>query len=209
MPRTAAQWAEIRTATRARILEGALDAFKAKGVHGASMNLIARRARASKGLAYNYFASKKDLVAAVIEEWLEELSTMWDGVELEPDPVKGIEVVLDRFCKSVERGPERYRLYFEVFFERGYLAPIHAAGRHSRKLVQQIERIHSASRHLFRRLGTPDVEAEVLFFRLLTSGLAAEFIMSPGRFRMRHMRARIATYYRSVFSCQQMAQVKR
>jgi AcrR family transcriptional regulator len=200
MPRTAAQWDEIRRISRARIVRSAWEVFKTKGIHGASMNLIARRARVSKGLAYNYFPSKRDLLAAVVVQWLDESATLWEATLAVPDPLKGLRHLVDLFCTSVMQDPNRYRLFLVVFLESGYLGPIHAAGRRSVKLARQVGRIRSASRDLFKRLGSSEPEAEVTFFRLLTSGLAAEYIMSPEEFPMEAVKKRIVAYYRSLYT---------
>lgn len=196
MPRTAAQWHQIRNATRHRILEGAMEMFKKKGIHGASMESIARQVHVSKGLAYHYFASKEDLLAAVVEVWLDELASLWEGLDSEPDPVRRLERVIDRFCRSLESDPDRYRLYLVIFMEWQYLPSIEAAGRRRRKLARQMDRVRSASRNLFTLLGSPDPSLEVVFFRLLTSGLAAEYIMSRKSFPMKAVKARILSQYR-------------
>jgi AcrR family transcriptional regulator len=197
VPRTPKQWEAIRNASREHILRTAFDLFKSKGLHETSMSLIARRARVSKGLSYNYFRSKHELVAAAVELWLEELEAIWSGAASEPDPLKALKQVVDRFCRSLERDPNQYRLYFAAFLEEGYLVPILAAGRRSQRLADRINRIRTASRDLFRRLGASNPETEVVFFRLLTTGLAAEYIMAPNEFPMRAVKARILSGYRS------------
>lgn len=53
---------------RESIITGAIQAFEKKGYEGASMDLVAELAGASKRTVYNYFESKKDLLWAVIEE---------------------------------------------------------------------------------------------------------------------------------------------
>lgn len=198
MPRTAEQWNKMRTTTRTRILAGALEVFKQRGIHAASMESIAKCAGVSKGLTYNYFDSKEDLLAAVVSQWMDELAAFWEGIESESNPLNRLVLVLDRFCGSVKRDPQRHRLYFTAFFELEYLASIQTASRGSRKLAQQLDRVRLVSRDLFAQLGASDSEAEVAFFRLLTSGLAAEYIMSPKGFPMAALKKRIIFYYRTL-----------
>ena len=50
------------------ILQASLDLFATKGFHGTSMRDIARSAGITEGLIYHYFASKRDLFRAIIEE---------------------------------------------------------------------------------------------------------------------------------------------
>jgi AcrR family transcriptional regulator len=53
---------------REDILQASLKLFAEKGFHGTSMRDIARSADITEGLIYHYFASKRDLFRAIIEE---------------------------------------------------------------------------------------------------------------------------------------------
>ncbi|BBK33703.1 TetR family transcriptional regulator [Allostella humosa] len=53
--------------TRQRLLEAAWDEFSAKGLGGARVDAIARRAAANKRMIYHYFGSKAGLYLAVLE----------------------------------------------------------------------------------------------------------------------------------------------
>ncbi|MHB8540791.1 MAG: TetR/AcrR family transcriptional regulator [Candidatus Acidiferrales bacterium] len=199
-PRTSGQWNEIREAARAKIIRGALEIFKKKGFHAASMESIAKKAKISKGLAYNYFESKEALVAAVIEHWFVELETLWDGIEVIPDPLAKLTHVLDRFCDSVSRDRDLYRLYLSVFLELDYVAAVQKTAGRSDRLTRRINKLRGASRKLFLQLGASDPDAEVAFFRLLTSGLAAEYIMGPRYFPLDAIKTRIRFYYERLAS---------
>jgi AcrR family transcriptional regulator len=54
---------------REDILRASLHLFAEKGFHGTSMRDIARAADITEGLIYHYFASKRDLFRAIIEEY--------------------------------------------------------------------------------------------------------------------------------------------
>lgn len=51
------------------ILKASLNLFAEKGFHGTSMRDIARAADITEGLIYHYFAGKRDLFRAIIEEY--------------------------------------------------------------------------------------------------------------------------------------------
>ena len=57
--------------TRQAVLESALDVFSEKGFAKATFDEIAARAGFTKGAVYWYFRNKADLVAALIEEYVE------------------------------------------------------------------------------------------------------------------------------------------
>jgi len=69
MPPTAASaQTDRRSATRAKLLDAALDVFAAKGLHGASVEDLAAAAGFTKGALYSNFATKEELFGAVIDE---------------------------------------------------------------------------------------------------------------------------------------------
>ena len=62
-----------RSATRARLLEGALDVFAERGFHGASVEDICERAGFTRGAFYSNFASKDELVLALFQATTDRL----------------------------------------------------------------------------------------------------------------------------------------
>ena len=54
---------------REDILQSSLHLFAERGFHGTSMRDIAREAEITEGLIYHYFASKRDLFRAIIDEY--------------------------------------------------------------------------------------------------------------------------------------------
>ncbi|QNE19973.1 TetR/AcrR family transcriptional regulator [Kribbella qitaiheensis] len=62
-----------RSATRARLLEGALDVFAERGFNGASVEDICDRAGFTRGAFYSNFASKDELVLALFQATTDRL----------------------------------------------------------------------------------------------------------------------------------------
>jgi AcrR family transcriptional regulator len=60
--------ADVREATRARLLTAAAEEFGRAGLERASVDAISLAAGYGKGTIYNYFGSKEELFLAVVEE---------------------------------------------------------------------------------------------------------------------------------------------
>jgi AcrR family transcriptional regulator len=77
-----------RSATRARLLEGALDVFAERGFHGASVEDICDRAGFTRGAFYSNFASKDELVLALFQattdRLLEQIAALLPGLADQP-----------------------------------------------------------------------------------------------------------------------------
>ena len=94
--------ASTKLATRERILDAALGVFSEKGLHVATMDEVADRAKVGKGTLYRYFANKETLFNELVRLRLEELETKARTI------LDGQDDVLTMITKYV-------RVYFEFF----------------------------------------------------------------------------------------------
>ena len=94
--------AERRAETRAALLAAALDAFATDGYDGVGTEAIVRAAGVTRGALYHHFADKADLLAAVVAEVADNVSSTIAGSlgDLDPDDtlavlVAGVDAWLD------------------------------------------------------------------------------------------------------------------
>jgi AcrR family transcriptional regulator len=78
--------AEHLAARRQQILDAARVCFAHNGFHQTSMQDVIRAANLSVGAVYRYFPSKNDLITALAEEIIDELSTLFDALAAEQPP---------------------------------------------------------------------------------------------------------------------------
>ncbi len=71
-PMSKKRFAEMRSRSEEKILDAALELFATKGYTSTSISQIAQKAGISKGLIYNYFDSKKDLLRAIVKAAIKE-----------------------------------------------------------------------------------------------------------------------------------------
>lgn len=98
---------EERDARRSEILHAAFDEFAASGYAGASMEKIARRAKASKETLYAWFGPKEQLFNILLEARVQEFAARYDGGSLGPetDPAIVLQTVAEdvlRFMLAIE-----------------------------------------------------------------------------------------------------------
>lgn len=77
-PRTEKQFEKIRESKRELIMNTALEEFAENGYHVTSISKISKRANISKGLIYNYFKSKEDLLKSIIYRGLKIVAELFD-----------------------------------------------------------------------------------------------------------------------------------
>lgn len=109
-PKTANRLKRIE-AKRGAILDAALALFSRYGLHGTTVEQIARTAAVSKTNLFYYFASKEEVYVGVLsrllDQWLEPLRDL----QLDTDPIEGIGEYIRRKVLFSRTHPEASRLF--------------------------------------------------------------------------------------------------
>lgn len=112
MPRSPEQFDDIRKQKKELIMETALELFAEKGFHPTSMSMIAQRAGISKGLTYNYFKSKKELLDELISHGF---NTIYGNLDFNRDGVLNEEEFVYFIHKNFQLLRENLR-HWKLFF---------------------------------------------------------------------------------------------
>lgn len=86
--------------TRSRILIAAAAEFAAKGLAGARVDAIARRADTNKRMLYHYFADKEGLYRAVLRAKITERRTQFEAAP--GDPAENLPFRFEMMCRDSE-----------------------------------------------------------------------------------------------------------
>ena len=95
-PRSKEQIEQIRINSIQNILGAAFKLMAQNGYESTSISQIAKEAGVSKGLAYNYFKSKKDLAEAVLMNLGDIMAQFEEIFKLSDDPYLIIEMISSR-----------------------------------------------------------------------------------------------------------------
>lgn len=156
-PRTAKQLEEKRKATEQQILTAALKVFSIHGFAGSSIRSIAKEARISNGLLYNYFKSKEELVFAVMKSSFKTLDTTI-VYEKAVTPEANIKNSICNFFELIIAEKEKVRLLAQM-------------GLHGEKFdllneatISKYQQSVSKFERIFKEMGlsNPELEARML-----------------------------------------------
>jgi TetR/AcrR family transcriptional regulator len=86
--------------TREKILAAALREFSDKGLSGARVDLIARRARVNKRMLYHYFGNKHDLFSAVLGHKIAQREALLSSAP--ENPSETLQYWFDAACRDVD-----------------------------------------------------------------------------------------------------------
>lgn len=151
-------------ATRARLVEAALELFGTQGFHATSVKAIADEAGLTKGALYHHFASKDELLREIHDEYVDHQLREFDRIVAEYDDPR---TQLEQLIHSILASVDRFRRNVTVFFqERRYLT-----GEHFEAVKAKRDRLDRGFRDVIDRGMAEGVFREDLDARAVTLGI--------------------------------------
>jgi len=188
-PRTKKQFAEIREGKKALIMDVALELFAEEGFHSASISKIASKAGISKGLMYNYFDSKEELIKEIIEDGLDRLFSMIDPNRDGIVTREEMRIFIEMMFEVMKDSPKYWTLYFSLMLQPSVL-----------RLVQdKVDKIYSTyipmiSKY-FESLGHEDPITDAYIFGALLDGIGFSFVADPENYPYEKIKNRLIQLY--------------
>lgn len=112
-PKTVVQNKIIREEKKDLILRTALKVFAHQGYHASSVNKIADKANISKGLIYNYFESKEELLHNIITNIMDRYMEKYPPIDSIPND-SHIEYFIDQSFEFILEDKARAKLLFAL-----------------------------------------------------------------------------------------------
>ncbi len=188
-PRTEKQFEEIREERRSQIMEVALELFAQQGFSNVTIAKIAKKAEISKGLMYNYFESKEQLITEIMIMGLNEFNEIFDpnkDGELTHDE---LHYFIDESFRILQSRVKFWRLYFLIMFQPEVYTLI------EKKIYEVLGMYLKLTMALFERKGLKDPESEVRFFGAMMDGIALNYVLDPEHFPFEIIKKRMHDLY--------------
>lgn len=176
MPRTEEQYKELRENKRKQIMDAALNLFANKGFFDTSINMIAKEAGISKGLVYNYFENKEDLITTIIHNGFDELMSVFDknkdGVLTKDEFIFFINETFEILKNNIHF----YRLYFLVVAQPAVIKLV------EKKLMDVVMPFLTTMTNYYQSKGIENPMAHARFVGATLDGVSMNYIMDPHNF---------------------------
>ena len=175
-PRSPEQFAEIREERRHQILDAALHVFGEDSYHGSSMAAVAKKAKISKGLIYNYFKSKEEILISIVTDVFTEVM---DHLDLDPSVVldrDGFINVIEKSVDEVVKNPQRWKLYMSLSFQPD-VTPILME-----QMMPKIQPFMVQMTNYFVSKGHEDPMTVMRYFSAMLDGVQMHILMDPENF---------------------------
>jgi len=188
-PRTNKQWESVRAEKRELIKQTALELFANEGFHSTSIEMIAQKAKISKGLLYNYFESKDDLLKEIVysasNELWDKFDPNHDGILTDEEFIYFIRATLS----AIESNPLFWRLYTVLMLKPNV---VHLIGE---ELLQASAKHINVLLEYIKRKAVADVESEMFVFSSILKGAIMQFVAAPEMVPMSYIEKHITNFY--------------
>ena len=172
-PRTEIQFEEIRESRRKQIMDVALELFADNGYAHTSISQIATKANISKGLMYNYFKSKDDLLLNLFEDGM---GAMFDLFDLNKDGVLTRDEFIHFINESfnlMNRDRKFWKLYFSLMVQPTVWKIF------EKNLNDIIAPLIQMMTNYYKEKGSENPEIEAVMVGALLDGIGFNFMFNP------------------------------
>lgn len=188
-PRTPEKFEEIREEKKHLIMEVALQLFANEGYHTTSISEIAKKAGISKGLMYNYFESKEELLKAIVLHGIESLMEFFDPNH---DGILTKEELI-LFIKNTIKTIKSHIIYYRLYFSLMVQAPVMKLFEN--ELWAMFDPFFKMLYAYFENEGYEDPIAEVSFFQSLLDGVGMTYVSDPENYPIDAVEKKIISMY--------------
>jgi len=176
MPRTPEQFKKIREEKRQQIKDAALELFAHEGYHGTSISEIAKSAGISKGLMYNYFESKEELVTSIMDEGMKIFTEFFDPDKDGVLTADEFEFFVRKSFETVRENTIYWKLYFSIIMQKEVFELVMA------KYKNILDEVMNLLVAYYEKQGVEDPLAEAIMFGSLMDGISLNYILNNDMF---------------------------
>jgi len=188
-PRTKQQYEEIRENKRQLIKDTALELFANEGYFQTSISKIAKKAGISKGLMYNYFESKEELIKEILHDGVNAIYKNFDpnsdGVLTKEEFVYYINETVNVLKEQIDF----WKLFYAFTLQPGVMELLEKETQAiSPKMMQTL------IEYFQNRYGN-NFEEEMLVFLSLLKGASMTYVFAPKVFSIDTLAKKIIEMY--------------
>ena len=170
-PRTESQLVEIREISINKIMNASLKLFAEHGFDATSISEIAKQAGISKGLIYNYFDSKLDLLKGMIDRLNEGEAELMAKV-VDDDPNQMLKNIFKAFFFEIRERTEVWKMIFVVSMQVEKYDFVH------RMTVNKLKNFFTLFEDLLTQIDYPNPGHESKIIAALFDGIGFHYLIA-------------------------------
>jgi AcrR family transcriptional regulator len=188
MPRTPEENDRIRQATKEKIRVAAMQLFTKQGYYATSISDIAKQAGISKGLLYNYYKGKEELLSEMVEVRIGEVvEVMTEAVSLEI-PSEQLKYIVNGAIDNINKNPEVHRFYLHLQTQPEADEELI---KYSHLIIEENTRQFELQCNIFERMGEEEPRKRSLYFSSVLQGIMLMISTYPQMFPIEEIKKQI------------------
>lgn len=187
-PRTKKQFQDIREERKQQILDAALVVFSKNGYYKASISQIAKEAQISKGLLYNYFHNKEELLTEVMSDGIQYLLRAYSE-KTENNAKTELKRMIEKSFDFMDEDQQHWQLYFSTMMQPGVQALV------MEKLMVKLMPVFENLASIFGQLGFENTLQEAQLFGAMLDGFGMNYLVNSMNFPKEYCIKRLCEIY--------------
>lgn len=188
-PRTHKQFEEIRESKKELIRSKALKLFARDGYYTTSISKIATDAKISKGLIYNYYESKEQLLKDIIFSGMKKITELadpdHDGIMTDEELLNMLNIIKE----MLQKDRRFWTLYFSILPQPSVMKIV------KHEIDEMYKNMVGIFADYFKREGYEEPEAEALILGSLLDGVSFNYLYNPHNYPIDKVINRIIQLY--------------
>ncbi|MFJ7509381.1 TetR/AcrR family transcriptional regulator [Peribacillus simplex] len=168
MPRTPEENDRIRQASKEKIRAAAMELFMKQGYYATSISDIAKKAGISKGLLYNYYKGKEELLAEMVEARIKEVVEVMEEAFTLNTPREQLKHIVNGAIDNILKKPEVHRFYLHLQTQPEADDELI---KYSHLIIEENARQFEFQCKLFESMGEKEPRKRSLYFSSVLQGI--------------------------------------
>ena len=175
-----------------KILTAALELFAQRGFHPTSVSDIAKQAGVSKGLLYNYFESKDEVLVTIITQASEQMFAIAETLLSQGSYEERLKLFLESYMNSLELNEDYLAFQLSLLFQPGLKVHV------QEKLHERITFIMELTARMFREAGAEKPETLARRFVCELDGVAVHYLSKSPNFSLEEVSQQLFQDYKDI-----------
>lgn len=168
MPRTPEENDRIRQASKEKIRATAMELFMKQGYYATSISDIAKQAGISKGLLYNYYKGKEELLSEMVEARIKEVVEVMEEAFTLNTPREQLEHIINGAIDNIHQKPEVHRFYLHLQTQPESDEELI---KYSHLIIEENARQFEFQCKIFESMGETEPRKQSLYFSSVLQGI--------------------------------------
>ncbi|MDG4850077.1 TetR/AcrR family transcriptional regulator [Peribacillus frigoritolerans] len=168
MPRTPEENDRIRQASKEKIRAAAMELFIKQGYYATSISDIAKQAGISKGLLYNYYKGKEELLSEMVEDRIKEVAEVMEEAFTLNTPREQLEHIINGAIDYIHQKPKVHRFYLHLQTQPESDEELI---KYSHLIIEENARQFEFQCKIFKSMGETEPRKRSLYFSSVLQGI--------------------------------------